>query len=104
MKPNELLYRQLELITDPIADSRGSQSIPQHWLSKAWQFLTNLLMVRSELQIIQTPDRTGQLWWYIYDPSTGQTAWLESEDEVRIWIEKRYSRPTFERPHNIRFL
>lgn len=103
MKPNELLYRQLELITDPIADSRWHQPVSQHWLNQVWQFLTDLLIARSELQIIQTVDRNGQIWWYIYDPATGQTAWLESEDEARIWIENRYTRPTFEHPREVRF-
>ncbi len=34
-------------------------------------------------------DQGGQPWWYAYDPRTGQSTYLESEEEVQIWLEER---------------
>ncbi len=42
-----------------------------------------------EPEIRQTLDQTGQTWWKVYDPRTGQTVFLESEAEVRVWLEAR---------------
>ncbi|PSB24546.1 hypothetical protein [Stenomitos frigidus] len=47
------------------------------------------LLARPEPEVRRTLDRTGQAWWTVYDPSTGQTAYLESEAEVQIWLEER---------------
>lgn len=41
-----------------------------------------------EPQVWQTVDWAGHLWWHVYDPSTGSTADLESEEEVQIWLEE----------------
>lgn len=59
-----------------------------------WQFLNQPLefgytFSQAEPEIQQTLDRTGQMWWKVYDPLTGQTAYLESESEVHIWLEER---------------
>jgi hypothetical protein len=42
-----------------------------------------------EPKIWQSLGRDGNLWWHVYDPQTGRTADLESEEEVRIWLEGR---------------
>lgn len=42
-----------------------------------------------EPQISQIADREGHLWWQAYDPLTGQTTYLDSEEEVQIWLEER---------------
>lgn len=62
---------------------------------KIWKFLHQPLPLpkfrptRSEPQIQKTIDPTGQAWWYVFDPLTGQAAYLESEDEVLVWLEER---------------
>ena len=42
-----------------------------------------------EPQIRQILDRQGQTWWHAYDPITGETAYLETEEEVQVWLETR---------------
>lgn len=42
-----------------------------------------------EPEIRQVLDRTGQTWWYAHDPLTGQSTYLESEEDVQIWLEER---------------
>ena len=64
-----------------------------------WQTLWRLLnqpirfepyrRTRPEPEVRQTLDQKGQTWWTVYDPLTGQTAYLESESEVQIWLEER---------------
>jgi hypothetical protein len=31
----------------------------------------------------------GRVWWYAHDPLTGQSTYLESEEEVQVWLEER---------------
>ncbi|MBW4473630.1 MAG: hypothetical protein KME45_25125 [Stenomitos rutilans HA7619-LM2] len=72
-----------------------SQTIEKHsLLRKLWHWLNQPINFEhsfspSEPEIQQTLDRTGQTWWKVYDPLTGQTAYLESEAEVHIWLEER---------------
>ena len=42
-----------------------------------------------EPEIRRILDRSGQTWWYAHDPLTGQTTYLESEEDVQIWLEER---------------
>jgi hypothetical protein len=62
---------------------------------KVWQWVSPLvadwdrLPAYPEPQIRQILDRQGQAWWHVYDPITGETAYLETEGEVLIWLEAR---------------
>ena len=40
---------------------------------------------------IQKINRNGSTYWSVYDPTSGQSAYLSSEQEVRIWLEQRYN-------------
>lgn len=42
-----------------------------------------------EPEVRRVADQSGRAWWYVYDPRTGQTSYLESEEEVQIWLEER---------------
>ena len=42
-----------------------------------------------EPEIRQVADQGGRVWWYAHDPMTGQTTYLESEEDVQIWLEER---------------
>lgn len=43
-----------------------------------------------EPKISQKRDRNGSTYWLLYDPVTRQYTSFASEEEVRIWLEKRY--------------
>ena len=49
-----------------------------------WNFSTS-----TEPEIRQVSDQSGHVWWYAYDPMTGEKVYLESESEVQIWLEER---------------
>lgn len=50
----------------------------------AWESLSS-----SEPEVHQVTDQGGRVWWYAHDPLTGQTTYLESEEDVQIWLEER---------------
>ncbi len=67
---------------------------PGFW-RRFWNVLNQPLDVRawssieSEPQIKKIFDQEGHTWWQAYDPITRQTTYLESEEEVLIWLEER---------------
>jgi hypothetical protein len=44
----------------------------------------------NEPRIWTTTDRDGNTTWHAYDPVSDRTTSLDSESEMRIWIEQRY--------------
>jgi len=54
------------------------------------QRLLKFFVAGDELQIWQTHDRNGMTLWHAYDPITGRRAALDSEAEMRVWIERHY--------------
>ena len=52
--------------------------------------LCKFLVAGNELEIWQSRDRHGNLLWNVHDPRSGRSAQLDSEQEVRIWLEERY--------------
>ncbi len=57
---------------------------------KVLQRLIESLIGSNDLRIWQSCDRSGTTWWHVYDPITGKHSSVASEEELRIWIEKRY--------------
>lgn len=67
---------------------------PSGW-QRLWTVLNQpLLSLRfsqcQEPQVWKTIDSVGRVWWHVFDPNTGRTASLDSEEEVQIWLEERY--------------
>lgn len=54
------------------------------------QTLFKSLAGGNEIEIWQSRDRHGNLLWNVHDPRSGRSAQLDSEQEVRIWLEERY--------------
>jgi hypothetical protein len=45
---------------------------------------------RIEPHVEQKCDRSGNIYWQIYDPITGSCCSLSSEQEVKAWLDNRY--------------
>lgn len=60
-------------------------------LRKVGQYLLNFLSGDTDIRVRQTSDELGNCHWDVYDPSTGKSASFASEQEVRIWLDQRYS-------------
>lgn len=56
------------------------------------QRLMQLFVGGNDLRIWQTYDQFGNNWWHAFDPVTGRYTSVESEAEMRAWIEQRYYR------------
>ena len=54
--------------------------------------LIHYLTRPNEVRIWQVSDRQGITYWKAYDPYTNTTAYLNSENDLRVWLEQRYSR------------
>jgi hypothetical protein len=64
-------------------------SLATTW-NRVWDALATQIIGRSEPTVRQTRDRAGYLSWHVYDPTTGYSAHFSSEQEVRIWLDRRY--------------
>ncbi|MGE5660110.1 MAG: hypothetical protein ACM37W_26270 [Actinomycetota bacterium] len=59
-------------------------------VTAVWQVLATILTSNNQLRIWQTRDRFGNTWWHACDPTTGRSACVATEDELRLWVEQRY--------------
>ncbi|MCL1472216.1 hypothetical protein [Argonema antarcticum] len=62
------------------------------WLILNQPIFTKGLTTSPEPEIRQLSDRKGHVFWSAYDPLTRQEIFLESEEEVQIWLEERLYR------------
>lgn len=80
------LYWELEQITESV--SKPESSSLKNWLTGIWQVVVNIMTTSDEPKVWTSRDWFGHTWWNIYFPRTGQTIRLNSEEEVRIWLEE----------------
>ncbi len=66
-------------------------------IKHSWQAIANFWIGSDEVQVWQSRDRSGHVLWHAYDPKTGTSAAIFSEDELRTWIEERYYHPGISR-------
>lgn len=92
MKTNRLLYEELELVYTEKKEGKSHSVKLIYWLKKAWHFVIDVLTKESEIKIEEKCDRQGNTYWYAYDPATGYSTYLATEQEVLAWIEERYNR------------
>lgn len=74
-----------------LASYTSKKTHPFGWLSNLSKVLVKLFAAREEsaLKVWQSHDQ-GQPRWHIYDSTTGQYVYLDSEAAARSWIEQRY--------------
>jgi hypothetical protein len=84
----EYLERRFKLLCERVPSRSGVWQTLWRLLNHPIKF-EPYLVTYPEPEVRQTLDRAGQPWWTVYDPLTGQTAYLESEAEVQIWLEER---------------
>lgn len=73
----------------PLAENVPSPAAvaPRGWLGKLRQRVGQWLSTRSEPKITVITDQSGQTWWRAYNPCTQELKWLDSEDEVMLWLD-----------------
>lgn len=90
---NSMHYITLIKLNLLVKDTEKNK-IKTHKLSSVfnqfWQYLVTSIVQGQEPRIWQHTDRTGKIWWHGYDPLTERSICVDSEAEMRIWLEKRY--------------
>lgn len=96
MKPYDL-RSELELIpyTHPSAPTvnsskQFSETLKPTRIARLLQSVVYFLTQRQEPRIYRRSDRSGRLYYEIFDPVTGLHTALGSEQDVRAWLERRY--------------
>ena len=70
----------------------NSQFVPhKSSLQRLGEWLIHLLVSDPTPSIQIKCDRNGKVIFKVFDPVTGLTTQLSSEEEVRVWLEGRYS-------------
>ncbi len=118
MKQQWQRYKEMELISDDLLQSQtalvpvlnqprsnqnaaadSSNRLTQSnlptkhisWLRAIWNAIDIALLRNLEPRIWQTTDpQSGKLRWHLYNPSTGKTDHLNSDAEVRDWLEQNF--------------
>lgn len=84
-------YQMLELIPDQVSICDSANNKPQavSWLHALWQRIDLAFFRDLEPRIWHSTDpQTGQSRWHLYNPETGKTSHLNSESEIRQWLEQ----------------
>lgn len=87
---NWLKYQRVEQIYPANTESECSKLTLQSRLGKIWHFMLQYLTESSQLQVWHTCDEEGNIWWSAYDPNTRRSICRISEEQMRVWIERRY--------------
>ena len=60
-------------------------------IKKLWEGMLQWLGSQNdEVRVWEKIDRSGNAYWYVYNPKNGRSAHLTSETEVIGWIEGQY--------------
>lgn len=59
-------------------------------LQRLGNWLVTFLTSGNQVRIWQSSDRFGNTYWHAYDPQANLSIKGVSEEELRVWLEKRY--------------
>ena len=63
-------------------------SRPMIWLSQQWTHFVHAISRGHEPRIWQRRNASGDVYYRAYDPYSGRSAYLTSDDALRSWLEK----------------
>ncbi|GBO54147.1 hypothetical protein APA_2095 [Pseudanabaena sp. lw0831] len=81
---NTELLAMLELERIAIAPNQAETPA-----ASLWQGLRNFLFTKAEIKVKQVCDRSGNQWWYAYNPVTGQSVYADTDTEMRLWLKQQ---------------
>ncbi|MBD2613925.1 hypothetical protein H6G94_22055 [Nostoc punctiforme FACHB-252] len=93
MTSRQQLHQRCTSNSDSKVPHQNQFSI-QLLLGKFWRWFVDFLYKEPEPEVWERRDSQGNVWWFAYDPATGKSASLASEQEVLIWIEQLYYQKT----------
>lgn len=90
-KQQQRSYTALEFYPHPAVQAEAKQPTPLAQLKVLAQRLIHWLVTKPELTVKQKVDRSGNVFWYVYDPMTERTAYLTSEEEVGFGLKSAFT-------------
>lgn len=81
----------LELTPPPWMQLAALGSSVQGQIDRWGARLCDALTLSTEPRITSKQDPSGNRYFVMYDPYDRSTRTFTTEDEVRVWLEKRYS-------------
>ena len=105
-KENLAMKSSAKFLEDQTREVTSLQSQPnknwhlRHKLNSLWQSVMTFLETSSEPQVWTTQGKEYQTQWHVFDPATGQSAQFSCEEDVRVWLEERYSYHSFNLSQN----
>lgn len=89
MNSNSSVGNNHASVNHPISGAHTNRSL-QRWLMRIWAAGIHALLRKDNPQIRYYQNGSGDAWWRVYDPVTGRSAYCSSENDVRIWLDRRY--------------
>lgn len=86
----ELLERERQQIAAATSHKQALWNLDR--LKNFVQRLIHAIAHQSELQVQQFANGSD-LWWYAFNPQTGECVYADSEAELRLWIKDHYQGP-----------
>lgn len=77
-----------EIIQPSLIERMGEQI--RSVLVNVKRSLADKLNSPPQLKVRSYLDSQGNTWWYVYDPVTQETEYLNSEVEVQAWLQQHY--------------
>ena len=87
---NSLNQNSVEVLLAQGNQSQVKESTFVSGLKQVLHYLVKAFVGGNELRIWQTYDNFGNNRWHAFDPVTGRHTSLDSEAEMRVWIERHY--------------
>lgn len=69
---------------------RHSVASPIPTWHRIWNAIFKLLTPNAEPRIVQKQEPDGNEYYQVYDPVTGHSKTFGSEQETRIWLDRRF--------------
>lgn len=83
-----LKVQEFNQLLKKTAPSQSQFTLPR-WV-QLWKRLISPLVNRAEPKIYQKRDRWGNVYYQVHDPVSGFSGAFNTEEEVRIWLDRRY--------------
>lgn len=90
MKSQNLDYQNLEFTIDSVIEPR--KTFVLRWLNQIGEIIVKVLTTDGQPKVYMKRNSLGEAYWQVYDPRTCHSVYLGSEQEVRIWLDKRFYR------------
>jgi hypothetical protein len=88
MSIKRVFDREDQIALRSIKDTNSQPSRRVSWLEQILERLSYKLLERKDPKVRQVRDRSGKIYWEVYDPVSRRSLFFSSEQDIRIWLER----------------